>query len=237
LRWLGAASFLLRTLPSPQLKMSWYGHGRVPQRGSSRRYVCRRALVLDQRHTYLSHTGNPRKSARSLSCETCDFCTDRRGRYRQSIRKATGAADSRSDEEAQAIGGRLPVKNQLIAAAKADIEQHIAAPVEVSDAPRSISRGLSERKNGMNMGESPMSFFQDNCSGTKRIAVAPRCRFRECSPHIGDSSPASEGKTGVPCREILRSSTLLRHHGSSLESEAPRHPLDMTGHCSPLGTC
>src|SRR5215471_3526750 len=82
--------------------------------------------------TYLSHKGSPLKSRECFLCETCDLCTDRRGRYRQSIRKATGAADSRSDEEAQAIGGRLPVKHQLIAAAKADIEPHTVAPIAVA---------------------------------------------------------------------------------------------------------
>ena len=46
-------------------------------------------------------------------------------------RKATGAAESRSDEEASAMGGRLPAKHRLIAAAKADIEPHTTAPVAV----------------------------------------------------------------------------------------------------------
>src|SRR5437879_1436062 len=82
--------------------------------------------------TYLSHKRSPRKSRGCFLCENCDLCTDRRGRYRQSIRKATGAADSRSDEEASAIGGRLPATNQLIAAAQADIEPHTTAPVAVA---------------------------------------------------------------------------------------------------------
>jgi hypothetical protein len=31
--------------------------------------------IMPTRCAYLSHTGSPRQSARSLSCDTCDFCT------------------------------------------------------------------------------------------------------------------------------------------------------------------
>ena len=61
-----------------------------------------------------------------------DVRTARKRKGHTCTRKATGAAESRSDEEAQAIGGRLPAKHQLIAAAKADIEPHTAPPVAVA---------------------------------------------------------------------------------------------------------
>ena len=76
--------------------------------------------------------GETLRLAPPVLCEIRDFRTARKRKGRTCTRKSTGAAESRRDEEASALGGRLPAKHRLIAAAKADIELHTTAPVAVA---------------------------------------------------------------------------------------------------------